>query len=111
LLIAKDRLKDLISAIAGKMEFRPAIIEKDYYLTVEFGFNFLNTRFIELFKRKLTDENYQGDFRINFGLTKEQLENLQQQVEPYLLPVIRAGEQFDLQRVLDRFNGILRIIL
>jgi hypothetical protein len=34
LLIDRERLKDLIPAIAGKMKFRPAIVEKDYYLTV-----------------------------------------------------------------------------
>ena len=34
MLIAKERLQDLIPAIAGKMKFRPAIVEKDYYLTV-----------------------------------------------------------------------------
>ena len=34
LLIDREKFKDIISAIAGKMEFRPAIVEKDYYLTV-----------------------------------------------------------------------------
>ncbi len=34
MLIDKDKLKDLIPAVAGKMNFRPAIVEKDYYLTV-----------------------------------------------------------------------------
>jgi len=34
LLIDRERLKDIIPAIAGKMRFRPTIVEKDYYLTI-----------------------------------------------------------------------------
>ena len=34
MLIDREKLKDIIPAIAGKMKFRPAIVEKDYYLTV-----------------------------------------------------------------------------
>jgi len=103
----------LKEAVAEKLKAainRKNIAIRDYYdlwHLAEFGFNFSNPEFIKIFMRKLKDENYQGDFRINFGLTKDQLENLQQQVEPFLLPVIRSGERFDLQMVLDRFNGIL----
>ena len=32
--IDREKLKDIIPAIAGKMKFRPVIVEKDYYLTV-----------------------------------------------------------------------------
>ncbi|RIH99925.1 nucleotidyl transferase AbiEii/AbiGii toxin family protein [candidate division NPL-UPA2 bacterium Unc8] len=34
MLIDREKLKDIIPVIAGKMKFRPAIVEKDYYLTV-----------------------------------------------------------------------------
>ena len=34
MLIDREQLKDIIPAIAGKMKFRPAIVEKNYYLTV-----------------------------------------------------------------------------
>jgi len=34
LLIDREKLKNIIPAIAGKMKFRPAIVEKDYHLTV-----------------------------------------------------------------------------
>ena len=34
MLIDKDKLKDIIPAIAGQKKFRLAIVEKDYYLTV-----------------------------------------------------------------------------
>ena len=32
--IDREKLKDILPAIAGKLKFRPAIVEKDYYLTV-----------------------------------------------------------------------------
>ena len=32
--IDREKLKDIIPAIAGKLKFRPAILEKDYYLTI-----------------------------------------------------------------------------
>ena len=32
--IDREQLRDVIPAIAGKLKFRPAIVEKDYYLTV-----------------------------------------------------------------------------
>ena len=34
MLIDREKLKDILPAIAGKLKFRPAIVEKDYYLTV-----------------------------------------------------------------------------
>ena len=34
MLIDREKLKDIIPVIAGKMKFRPAIVEKDYHLTV-----------------------------------------------------------------------------
>ena len=32
--IGREQLKDILPAIAGKLKFRPAIVEKDYYLTI-----------------------------------------------------------------------------
>lgn len=37
LLTDKDKFKDIILAIAGKRNFRPAMVEKDYYLTLILG--------------------------------------------------------------------------
>ena len=34
MLIDREKLKDMIPAIAGRHKFRPALVEKDYYLTV-----------------------------------------------------------------------------
>lgn len=83
---------------------------RDYYdlwYIAESGFDFYQKKFIELFKRKLSDEGYSGDFRNNFGLNAENLKKVYRLVETDLIPVIRAGEVFDFNGVLVRFNQIL----
>ena len=101
-------------AVAEKLKAaisRKDIAIRDYYdlwHIAEFGFNFHNEKFIKLFKRKVTDEGYTGDYRKDFGLSADNLLLLRRQVDTDLIPVIRAGESFNLDKVLERFNAILR---
>ena len=83
---------------------------RDYYdlwYISEVGFDFYDKNFIKLFKRKVTDEGYTGDYKKNFGLSDENIALLRRQIDGLLKPVIRGGEEFDLDKVLDRFNVIL----
>ena len=59
------------------------------------------------FKKKLSDEGCKGNYTNNFGLSDDKIEELKRQVDTDLMPVIRAGEDFDLDKVLKRFNQIL----
>lgn len=101
-------------AVAEKL--RAAISRKDaairdYYdlwHIAEYGFDFYNEKFIKLFKRKIIDEGYIGDYRKNFGLSADKFLLLRRQVDTDLIPVIRAGEGFDLDKVFERFNVILK---
>ena len=101
-------------AVAEKLKAaisRKDIAIRDYYdlwHIAEFGFDFHNNKFIKLFKRKVTDEGYKGDYKQDFGLNPDKLSTLRRQVDTDLMPVIRAGESFDLEKVLDRFNVILK---
>ena len=82
---------------------------RDYYdlwHIAESGFDFYQDKFIKLFKQKLSDEGYTGDYRQDFGLSADKILFLRNQVDTYLSPVIRAGEKFDLQKVLEKFNKI-----
>ena len=82
---------------------------RDYYdlmCIAESGFDFYNKKFIKLFKRKLSDEGYTGDYRKDFGLSADKLSILHRQVDTDLMPVIRADEKFDLEKVLERFNKL-----
>ena len=104
----------LNEAVAEKL--KAAITRKDaairdYYdlwHIAESGFDFYQDKFIKLFKRKLSDEGHDGDYRQNFGLSADQLSLLRGQVNTHLMQVIRADEKFDLEKVFNRFNGILK---
>lgn len=101
-------------AVAEKLKAaisRKDVAIRDYYdlwYIAEFGFDFYNEKFIKLFKRKVADEGYTGDYREDFGLSTDKLSILRRQVDTDLMPVIRAGESFDLDKVFERFNEILK---
>jgi len=101
-------------AVAEKLKAaisRKDVAIRDYYdlwYISEFGFDFYDKDFIKLFKRKVTDEGYVGDYKVNFGLSADNIEILRKQINGLLKPVIRSGEEFDLDKTLERFNGILQ---
>lgn len=101
-------------AVAEKLKAaisRKDVAIRDYYdlwHITEFGFDFYDKSFIKLFKRKITDEGYTGNYKENFGLSDDNLSILRKQTDGLLKPVIRSGEQFDFNEVLERFNVILR---
>ncbi|HUW22619.1 MAG TPA: nucleotidyl transferase AbiEii/AbiGii toxin family protein [bacterium] len=82
---------------------------RDYYdlwCIAETKFDFHNKRFLTIFKKKLEEEGYNGDYRHNFGLDKDAVKLLQHQVATDLIPVIRLGERFQLNKVFERFNKL-----
>jgi predicted nucleotidyltransferase component of viral defense system len=100
-------------AVAEKLKAainREEVAIRDFYdlwHIAEAGFDFHNKGFIKLFKRKLSDEGYAGDFRRDFGLAKDKIDLLHRQIETDLIPVIRVDEKFELAGVFERFNKIL----
>ncbi len=100
-------------AVAEKLKAaisRKDVAIRDYYdlwYISEFGFDFHDKNFIKLFKRKVTDEGYVGDYKENFGLSNDNISILRKQIDGLLKPVIRSGEEFDFDKVLERFNVIL----
>ncbi|MFZ5800743.1 MAG: nucleotidyl transferase AbiEii/AbiGii toxin family protein [Candidatus Omnitrophota bacterium] len=103
----------LNEAIAEKLKAaitRRDIAIRDYYdlwHIAEAKFNFHDKKFVGIFKKKLEGEGYRGNFTHNFGLTQDKVELLRRQVESDLIPVIRADERFDLDKVFARFDEIL----
>ncbi len=90
---------------------RKDVAIRDYYdlwHIAESGFDFYDKKFIKLFKRKVTDEGYTGDYKKDLGLGADKLSFLRKQIDDLLLPVIRSGETFDLDKVLERFNVIMK---
>lgn len=101
-------------AVAEKLKAaisRKEVAIRDYYdlwYVAESGFDFYDKNFIKLFKRKVVDEGYAGDYKENFGLSADKISFLRKQIDDLLKPVIRSGEIFDLDRVLERFNVIMK---
>lgn len=103
----------LNEAVAEKLKAaitRRDLVIRDYYdlwYIAETNFDFRSKPFINIFKKKLEYDDYEGDYRHNFGLDESAIELLYHQVETDLMPVIRLGENFDLKKVFMRFNKIL----
>ena len=114
-LIPKNAILSLSlnEAVAEKLKAainREEAAIRDYYDLWHIagsGFDFFLDSFIRLFKKKLAAEDYQGDYRHNFGLAQEQTAVLRRQIETDLRPVIRFDEGFDLDAVFVRFDRIL----
>jgi predicted nucleotidyltransferase component of viral defense system len=114
-LLPRNRIRSLSfdEAVAEKLKAaitRQDITIRDYYDLWQIalmGFEFPRETFIELFKKKLAEERYIGDFRHVFGRSPEEIRQIRRQVQTDLLPVIRAGDEFDIDAVFDRFNRIL----
>jgi len=101
-----------IEAVAEKLKAaiaRRDVAIRDYYdiwHIAESGFDFFQDNFIRLFKTKLANDGYQGDFHQNFGVDTEHIVLLNRQINTDLIPVIRAGEQFNMDLVFNKFNKI-----
>jgi len=114
-LIPKNKILSLSfnEAVAEKLKAaitRKDVAIRDYYdlwFISEAKFNFKDRHFLSIFKKKLEAEKYRVDYSRNFGLDQKSIELLHRQIETELIPVIRIGESFDLDKVLDRFNTIL----
>lgn len=104
----------LTEAVAEKLKAaitRKDLVIRDYYdlwHIAKSDFDFYNKKFLDIFKKKLEGEGYKGDYRHNFGLDKNAVNILNHQVKTDLIPVIRIGEHFNLEKVLERFNKILK---
>jgi len=106
----------LNEAVAEKLKAaitRRDLAIRDYYdlwHIAKAKFDFHNKKFLSIFRKKLKGEGYKGDYRNNFGLDENGIKLLHSQVETDLMPVIRLGEGFDLNKVFTRFNKILKDI-
>lgn len=104
----------LNEAVAEKLKAaitRRDLVIRDYYdlwYIAETNFDFHSKPFVAIFKKKLEDDDYEGDYRHDFGLDKNAIELLYRQVETDLIPVVRMAEHFDLKKVFARFNKLLK---
>lgn len=101
-------------AVAEKLKAaitRKEVAIRDYYdlwFIAEANFDFKDKHFLSIFGKKLEEEKYRANYSNNFGLDQKSIKLLHRQIETELIPVIRIGESFDLDKVFDRFNVILQ---
>ena len=115
-LIPKSKILSLTynEAVAEKLKAaitRKKVAIRDYYdlwFIAEAKFDFKDRHFLSIFKKKLKEEKYRANYSNNFGLDQRSIELLHRQVSTELMPVIRIGESFDLDKVFKRFNVILQ---
>lgn len=115
-LIPKNRILSLTynEAVAEKLKAaitRKEVAIRDYYdlwFIAEAKFDFKDKRFLSIFKKKLEEEKYRANYSNNFGLDQKSIELLHRQISTELIPVIRIGESFTLEKVFERFNVILQ---
>lgn len=115
-LIPKNKILSLTlnEAVAEKLKAaitRKDVAIRDYYdlwFISEAKFDFKDRHFLSIFKKKLEAEKYIANYSHNFGLNQQSIELLHEQIETELIPVIRVGESFNLNKVLERFNEILK---
>ncbi len=115
-LIPKNKILSLTynEAVAEKLKAaitRKDVAIRDYYdlwFISEAKFDFKDRHFLSIFKKKLEAEKYRENYSHNFGLDQQSIELLYKQIETELIPVIRVGESFNLDKVLERFNVILQ---
>lgn len=115
-LIPKSKILALTlnEAVAEKLKAaitRKDVAIRDYYdlwFISEAKFDFKNKHFLSIFKKKLEEEKYRANYSHNFGLDKKSIESLHRQIGTELIPVIRIGETFDLKKVFERFNVIMK---
>lgn len=114
-LLPRNRVRCLSYEEAVAEKLRAAITRRDvtvrdYYDLWQIAlsdFKFHRKLFVSLFKKKLAEDGYRGDFRLSFGRNAVEITQIREQVKTDLLPVIRAGEEFDIDLVFDFFNRIL----
>lgn len=115
-LIPQNKILSLSlnEAVAEKLKAaitRKDVVIRDYYdlwFISEAKVDFKDRHFLAIFKKKLKDEKYKGNYSQNFGLDQKSVNLLRKQIETELIPVIRIGESFDLDKVFARFNLILK---
>lgn len=115
-LIPENKILSLTldEAVAEKLKAaitRKDVAIRDYYdlwFISETKFDFKGRHFLSIFKKKLEEEKYKANYSHNFGLAQRSIELLYKQIETELIPVIRTGESFNLDKVFERFNGIMK---
>lgn len=81
----------------------------DLWHFIQSGFDFSRPDFLTMVDEKLRYDGYTRDYSWNLGLSDLSIQELKKAVITDLVPMIKAGQEFDLEQVLNQFNRILAL--
>ncbi len=111
-LSLKELAAEKMRAAATRLNITP----RDFYdlgYLLKIGFDFKDLEFLEIFKRKLAEDNFAADlknYRYHLGRSKEEIEDMKSRLEKELFPVLPIKEKnvFKIQDVLEELNRIFK---
>lgn len=111
-------LKELVAEKLRAAATREVIAARDFYdlgYLLKEKFDFKDKELLTLFKKKLEEDGFSFDlkrYKVNLGRTDKEIEEMKARVEDELFPVLTIEEQksFDIQKTLDKLNGVFESI-
>lgn len=107
-------LKELVAEKLRASSTRKAIAGRDFYdlgYLLQEKFNFIDTEFLELFQKKLLEDNFSPDlrkYRVNLGRTDKEINEMISRIKNEVFPVLTISEQnsFIIQKTLREINKV-----
>ena len=107
-------LKELVAEKLRASTTRKVIAGRDFYdlgYLLHEKFNFSDTEFLELFQKKLVEDNFSpnlSEYRINLGRTDKEISEMISRIKNEVFPILTLIEQksFDIQKTLREINNV-----
>lgn len=107
-------LKELVAEKLRASTTRKVIAGRDFYdlgYLLHEKFNFFDTEFLELFQKKLVEDNFSPNlskYRINLGRTNKEINEMISRIKNEVFPVLTLIEQksFNIQKTLREINNV-----
>jgi len=111
-------LQELVAEKMRAACTRRIIAARDFYdlgYLIERQFDFKGKEFLSIFKKKLEEDGFSTDlknYKYNLGRNEVEINDMKLRLKDELFPVltVNARKNFDIQKVLDRFNKIFEDI-
>jgi len=107
-------IKELVAEKMRAAATRLTVAPRDFYdlgYLIRTGFNFNDKELLDLFKRKLSEDKFDGNlkkYRTNMGRSEKEISDMNSRIEAELLDVLTLGERksFSMDKTLKELNKI-----
>jgi len=108
-------LNEIVSEKLRAAALRQTIAPRDFYdldFILRNGFNLVNKEVMDLFKKKLEEDNGDTDlarYRVNLGRSEDKIKDMRSRIKEELFAVLTPEEQlrFNLDTALERINNAM----